>query len=142
MAWAVNMTRACKGCGSTRALVNAHVLPHAFYARMAKADGALQHLELGRYRKKSWLGFYDPEILCSSCDNRLSILDEYGAQVLLTSFDEPARFHRDSVGRIVAIDAAHVDRDRILRFFVSILWRAALSRKGPYRNVDLHGVIK
>jgi len=84
------------------------------------------------------IGVYDPGILCGDCETLFGEYDDYGAKVLLSRFDElfsPVY----SGAKTIAFESTSVDQDKLLRFIVSVLWRASVSTLPFYSGVDLAG---
>jgi hypothetical protein len=90
----------------------------------------------GHYPKRAPIGVYDKDILCSACEAKFSSVDSYGISVLLSKFEE---FFRpvDVGGRTLLFSGDEVDAQHLLKFLVSILWRASVSNEGFFSNVAL-----
>jgi hypothetical protein len=83
-------------------------------------------------------GAYDSGILCSACDGDIGKrLDDVGASALLAALDDEKNVLRDSLGRLEAYRVPGVDKQALLRFFVSVLWRSAVSSHRSFENVRL-----
>jgi hypothetical protein len=78
----------CKLCGNAADLVNAHIIPEAFFRELRHEDKPplLVTNTKGHFPKKVPIGVYDPEILCASCEKKFLPFDTYGIDVLLTRF--------------------------------------------------------
>jgi hypothetical protein len=75
-------------------------------------------------------------MLCGSCEAKFGPIDSYGATVLLTQFDRhfvPLQQQE----RTVAFEGVDIDTERLLRFLVSVLWRASVSSRRFYDTVNL-----
>lgn len=128
----------CRICASTTGFIKAHVIPEAFF-RELREDQVAPLLVAGANRegiKRSPIGVYDPELLCSGCESRFLQWDTYGTEKLLTRFDD---YFKPLVagGRVVAHEAAEIDKLEILDFLVSVLWRASVSNHPFYDTVNL-----
>lgn len=91
---------------------------------------------VGRYAQKVRIGVYDSGILCEQCEHRFSPWDDYGTELLLkkwNSFD-PVKESNETV-RGYLLPA--FDYPRLKLFFLSVLWRASVSRHSMYTGVDL-----
>lgn len=120
---------ACKLCHQTSVLQSSHIFPQ-FVVRWMKRTGTgyLRSVETPNLRKqdgpvRKWL--------CSSCEQRLSIFENYFASDIFHPTAESSRFSFN-------YDA------RLLSFLVSLLWRVlqlgiptALKEKDPYLE-DMH----
>jgi hypothetical protein len=90
----------------------------------------------GAYPKKAPIGVYDQQILCGACEKYFDEVDNYGAVVLLKRFDElftPIEHE----GKRVALQSDAVDQRLLLRFMISVLWRASVSTLPFYDRVSL-----
>jgi hypothetical protein len=127
----------CQLCHRDRALIEAHILPRAFfeaYERGGRSPKLLSNVP-GEWPKKLPIGFYDKHILCASCDCRLGVWDQYGINLFLHRLSDfqPA-YHN---GALVALTLPTYDHDRLKLFIISVLWRAGLSTLPAMRKVTL-----
>lgn len=132
----------CRLCFRDRKLVKSHIVPEAFWRDLRdEVEGApwLISGADGVYAQRSHSGVYDQGILCDECEPRFGDLDEYGIRVLLQDFDRLFSPVIDTVfpARVAGYESTSVDQDRLLRFFVSVLWRASVSTQPFYSNVVL-----
>jgi hypothetical protein len=126
----------CRYCGQHRTLIRAHVIPESFFRKERSDAGTLLIVNGQDYPKRSPIGVYDTRLLCADCEMKFGDLDDYAARVLLNDFDamfEPVL----DLGAPVAYVASGVDQDRLMRFFVSLLWRASASWLPFFARVDL-----
>ena len=128
----------CRFCGATGALIKSHVIPEAFF-RPLRANGETPLLVAGApgvLPKRAPIGVYDKELLCASCEVKFSPADSYGVDVLLAGFDRHfAPLQHGS--RTAAYEGAAVDKERLMEFLVSILWRASASSQAFFNTVRL-----
>jgi hypothetical protein len=129
----------CRLCLTEQNLIRAHVIPAAFFC-VQRVNGEAPPMLLtntrGAYTKKAPIGVYDEGILCSACENKFQKLDDYGIKVLLKRFDD--FFHPiQQGGQIVEYESSGIDQLLLLRFFVSVLWRASVSTQSFYKRVAL-----
>lgn len=129
----------CRLCNVDKPLIDAHIIPRSIYEE-AK-DGRDTHLIVvqnkpGTYPKKLPIGFYDNSILCSECDGRLGRFDEYGKKFIfgLEHNSEPVK---SPDGKLVALKATNFDYTKLRLFFLSVLWRASVSRLESFSRVSL-----
>src|SRR6185312_2179218 len=80
---------------------------------------------------KAQLGEYDADILCERCDNHLGHYDEYAIE-LFRRFPE---HHRVIDGDW--FEMPNVDGDQLAKFFLAVLWRAAISSRKVFASVKL-----
>lgn len=134
----------CKLCGQDRPLVNAHIIPEAFF-RPLRGEGSAPLMvtdKPGVYPKRAPIGIYDQELLCANCETTFGQFDDYAAQVLLNRREElfkPITLKNE----ILAFVADGIDQALLHLFFVSVLWRASATshmffgniKLGPYEDV-------
>jgi len=130
---------ACRLCGADAPLVQAHIIPEAFF-RELRADGGLSPLlvsgDPATYNKAAPIGVYDQTILCAACEGKFQTLDDYGIEAMLRRFGQwfaPVQ----AEGVTHGFESAVVDQERLLKFLVAVLWRASVSTHSFYRNVSL-----
>ena len=131
----------CHLCLRDRKLVRSHIIPEAFWRELRDEDGPpvmISGMD-GVFPKKSQIGVYDQTILCQGCEEQFQDVDDYGIRVLLKDFDRLFTPVYDTnfpprVGGYVSDD---IDQDRLLRFLVSVLWRASVSTQVVFRHVSL-----
>lgn len=130
----------CKLCEQEKKLINAHIIPKAFFslpllnAEPAKILSSIK----GVYPKTTRTGIYDSGILCGSCDGKLGILDQYVAERLI----QKKEFNQLTFVQAVGRRYANVNPDLVQKFLLSVLWRASVSNHyffsrvslGPYEN--------
>lgn len=127
----------CKFCNESRELIRAHVIPEAFF-RAIRRDGLAPFVVSPRnsYEKRAPIGAYDDGMLCAGCEALFGPLDSYGAEVLLNRRSE--LFEQVSlVSGVSALSATTINKDLLLRFLVSVLWRAHMSTNDFYQRADL-----
>lgn len=128
----------CRSCGKSSALVRAHVIPEAFFRQIRQDNEAplLVTSVKGHFPRRAPIGVYDSNILCSDCEERLGAADSYGAMVLLNQFDLHFKpLVKDN--NVVAFESRFIKSELLLKFFVSVIWRASLSNKPFYQHVSL-----
>lgn len=130
----------CRLCLRDRRLVKSHVTPRAFYGAMIKADPSgvpiIVSNKRGAPTKRTPVGVYDMEILCADCEKRLGPWDNYAAVVLIHELDSAMRplVHE---GRALAFQRPSYDYAKLKLFFLSLLWRAAVSTMPYYQRIRL-----
>ena len=132
----------CRLCFRDRTLVKSHVIPEAFWREMRDdVEGApwLISSADGVHAQRSHIGVYDQSILCDECEPKFGDLDDYGIRVLLKDFDREFTPIIDTVfpARVAGYQSTTIDQDRLLRFLVSVLWRASVSTHPFYQHVAL-----
>lgn len=119
----------CRLCLLDRPLLESHIIPRAYYRRIArKNSGKLVSFDLEpeskiRLDSKQW----KEKLLCAECEGRIDKFETYSIPLLrkpaLTS-DEGIKLNID-------------DPDRLSLFFTSIFWRAAVSRLRGFEGITL-----
>jgi hypothetical protein len=128
----------CRLCSQEKKLVKSHILPQAFWRKAGAGIDVplLLTKKHGVHPKRAPIGVYDRAILCGECESLFQQVDDYGARVLLndfTSFFMPAMER----GRLMGFESTSVDQALLLRFFVSVAWRASVSSHPFFAAVDL-----
>jgi len=123
----------CHYCGQMKELCEAHIIPY-WTARYIKKKAMGKPLKLANtnedYVKNSQKGIYDEEILCANCDNILGEFDGYAKTVFLDT--NPSRH-----GAVKAWIFNGVDKEKIIKFFLSVAWRASISNLTEFDNFKL-----
>ena len=131
----------CKLCERERKLIKAHIIPKKLYNPILKASsGESPRVYVVGTEKKSQQsqnGIYDPDILCRECDGDLiGSWDNYGQTLLLSS---PSRenYTVDEAGKLAGYKIDTFDYNQLKLFFMSILWRAAITSDQFFAQVQL-----
>ncbi len=130
----------CKMCGCEKQLVEAHIVPKAFYRDM-NADSANKMLwTLGTDEQKrvrrSPQGEYDPEIVCEDCEKLFQPYDQYAAELLIQDRDTAFERRSAGYGRTYFIcDSA--DYRKLKLFLIAVLWRASVSQRSFFHRLSL-----
>jgi hypothetical protein len=127
----------CKLCGSEKKLIEAHIIPRSFH-RINPNDKQPTRLLTnaeGRYTQKLPKGAYDSTIVCEDCERRFSVWDNYGDEIFLKSWDKFEKLERS--GEIIGYRLSEYDYPKLKLFFMSVLWRAAVSSHALFASIDL-----
>ena len=126
----------CQFCGDDKKLCKAHIVPQAFnYPRLPdERSSILASNNKGFRTRRSQTGVYDTNILCSECDQKLGVFDGYAAGELLRATN---RTPQKLDGKVVFFEYPDCDPEKIVRFALSVLWRAAVSKQHFYKRVEL-----
>lgn len=132
----------CRLCSQEKKLVKSHIVPEAFWRKVRSGEDVpyLLSKQVGYYPKRAPIGVYDGKILCAECEGRFQEVDDYGVRVLLHDFSAlfmPAV--QDGV--LLGFESTSVDQRKLLRFFVSVAWRASVSDQAFYRKFDLGALL-
>jgi hypothetical protein len=127
----------CRLCLEKKKLVKAHAIPEAFFIAVnpdRKKPSKLITNHPDQYPKKSPIGVYDQNILCSECEAIFGVYDDYAISV----FRDKKITFKDVIfnGHIVGY-LIRPDYKKLKFFFLSVLWRAAVSTHEYYSHVEL-----
>lgn len=127
----------CKFCGQEKKLIKAHIIPKKFYLGI-KEDRCLSiNSKTGRYAFQQQ-GGYDSNILCADCDNHiLGEFDKEGYRILFGDFSKYKYVQVHPQYKIYQIDNDNFDYVKLRKFFISILWRASVSKLEEWSNINL-----
>lgn len=127
----------CKGCSKNKKLIKAHVIPESFFVglRDEKKAPLLITDKKDHYPKKIPIGIYDKTILCRECEDIFQKFDDYAQSLLL----KEEHTHTDIIqnGVLVGYSISNVDVDTLKLFFLSLLWRASISKMEFYSKINL-----
>lgn len=130
----------CRFCGQEKKLIKAHIIPKCFYLGLKEND---KYLGINSKTCKYVIqqqGGYDSNILCGDCDNHiLGEFDKEGYRILLGDFSKYKYIQRYQQYRIYQLDNTDFDYDKFNKFFISILWRASISKLQEWSHVNLGG---
>lgn len=87
------------------------------------------------YPKKSHTGIYDKEIVCEDCERIFAPWDEYGNKFLFQELHEDR--YIVSNGERIAYNFGSSDYENLKLFFLSVLWRASVSKQPLFNLVQL-----
>ena len=127
----------CKLCGLDKKLIEAHIIPRSFHRIDPNDKSPTRFITnvKGRHTQKVPKGVYDASIVCEECERRFSSWDDYGDELFLKSWD---KFEKQVYqGEEVGYRLPEYDYHKLKLFFLSVLWRAAVSNHVMFSNVDL-----
>jgi len=133
----------CKFCLKKRKLVKAHIIPRAFFEAIKEGNVNIRALKLkgvtnskDRFPiKYTTKGFYDPNLVCLGCEQSFGAWDDYGIKMLLKQ--QGSHVTRYKGRKLVAWQIVDYDYERVMLFFLSILWRAGNSELKEFEKVKL-----
>jgi hypothetical protein len=124
----------CRLCKKIGKLCKAHIVPNMFIRFIRENTGNEIPIQVDRndqFAKNRPIGWYDNSILCEKCDQSLGIYDEYAGKILLD--DRKLIAHSSGMGYAVK----DIDSSKLIKFFVSLLWRAGICKLNEFANVSL-----
>lgn len=128
----------CRLCGEDKKLVRAHVIPKSFH-RIDPTDPKPLRLVTnvpGRYSQNIPIGVYDAELVCLDCERLFSPWDDYADEIFLKRWSEFVPIREAGIVAGYQFPTPY-DYAKLKLFFLSVLWRAAVSGHAVYRKVDL-----
>lgn len=126
----------CKLCNAVEANVNAHIIPKSFFVEHLE-DGEIPKIistEKGSYPKRSPIGVYDSDILCTGCEGKFAVPDDYGYKFFHAKHTFEVIYPGTEATAKIIND---VDTEKLQLFVLSVLWRASVSKKSFYASVSL-----
>ncbi len=128
----------CKLCNKERKLVKAHIIPECFFRLLRSDDGrssvAVTNTD-NLPHKRAPIGIYDKNLLCEECERLFSDWDSYGCKLFIKQISEFKELKDGNY--IAAYTLEEFDYDRLMLFFISLLWRASVSTHLFYERVNL-----
>lgn len=129
----------CHLCDQEKTLIDAHLLPKAFFRFLypdSKIDDANPLIMIRGdrdYAGRSSIGVYDSNILCRDCDGFLGELDQLGKEIFLDTI--PRLVAKRPRGDVWIFD--DVDAGKLKLFLLSVLWRFSISKREETQNIKL-----
>ena len=141
----------CSLCLQEKKLIKAHIIPDFMYSGMKNEDDKNIFYEvtynLDNNQSKSikiQTGDFDKNILCEDCDNRIigANYEKY-AQTSMYGKNIDPEIKPDCKNYINPNDGAeysictNIDYSKMKLFLLSVLWRASITDRPAFRDVDL-----
>lgn len=123
----------CKLCGVNPAACKAHIIPKQFYRRIRSREPHLYelHVEQSVERRFTQNGIWQQGIICSECDGKLGVLDDYGYRVLPEQLDQ-SKIKQVGPG-MSFYELGTIDVEKFKRFLVALVWRASIASHDMFR---------
>lgn len=127
----------CRLCDQDKKLIKAHIIPRSFYEplRLNGQAPVIYSSNADVHPKISQTGIYDKEIVCEDCERIFSPWDDYSKKFLFQELHKDR--YRVSNGERLAYNFGPCDYEKLKLFFLSVLWRSAVSKKQDYIHVQL-----
>jgi hypothetical protein len=134
--WKPKFTMKCKLCNQEKKLIKAHIFPKSLYRPLLAGGQPLSVLSTSpaSHPYKSRIGFYDTEILCQECEKIFSPWDDYVQKILLAEPKEKDYLINNDQKFAIKMD---VDYAKLKLFFISLLWRASVSKFYFFQKIKL-----
>lgn len=125
----------CRGCNLERKPIKMHIIPESFFREIKADDSQLRMYTNaeGKHNKRSPIGVYDEKVLCADCEKKFQIYDAYADKLLIKS--EPTE--EIYIGKKAGFLLKNIDLKLLKLFFMSILWRASISKQDFYAKINL-----
>ncbi len=127
----------CKLCRESTDFGKSHVIPESFLLHR-KIQGETSILATNKsdvYPQRRPIGEYDSEILCKKCETVFNSWDSYGKELLINKQNDFKITEEN--GAIISYHTESFDYAKLKMFFISILWRASISKRDFYTKVNL-----
>jgi hypothetical protein len=126
----INKTGICKFCGEAKKLIKAHIIPKGFYH-------GKRMISIGRdspIRTPINNGEWDNSILCAKCDEEFGAYDDEAQSLFLKNISN-YKLSKDGITAYFIPEEAF-NFDKLKLFFISLLWRAAMSTRRGYEHLN------
>ena len=126
----------CKFCGQRKKLVKAHIIPRHFYFDYVNEKYRSVDPMDGSW-KQCQCGLYDNDILCKDCDGRVfKQFDDAAYEILLKDISQHIIKQRFDF-KLYHFKEEEFDFSLLRKFFVSVLWRASISKLEDFKDIRL-----
>ncbi|MEA3052668.1 MAG: hypothetical protein QOG72_1571 [Sphingomonadales bacterium] len=127
------MIKTCRAPGCTEtSLCHAHIIPAGFARTLSDLGGHNKAIRsTGAKPAKQPHGEFDAGILCPRCDGKLGAYDEYAIRFC----DSLSMTRSTATGGIFR--HAPFDGPQFARAILAILWRASVSERDQFRDINL-----
>ena len=126
----------CKLCLQERKLCNSHIVPDFIFRELKKQDGSFYFFRApGDGDQGEWKQFYQTlseKLLCSDCESLLSRWEGYASRMFANNTSWTATHLGERIYIIRGADYA-----MLKLFFMSLLWRFAVSSSPWFKRIDL-----
>ena len=130
----------CKLCLNEKKLCKqSHIIPDFMFQGLYDETHQLFMVDFKNPldARKIQTGEFEKNILCIKCDNvRIGKLETYASSVIYGGKEIEYEFAEPQKGLKIAI-TKNIDYSKFKLFLLSILWRASLSKRKFFQNVDI-----
>jgi len=127
----------CSLCATSPATIKkSHIIPKFLYDYIQDGTDKMPMFNLENLARITSFrnGIYEEGLLCQNCENKiLGSLDTYGAEFIKGRINSKIVFSKSNN----SINATGIDYIRLKLFFLSILWRASISKHDFFNEIDL-----
>ncbi len=141
----------CRLCLREKKLIKAHIIPEFMYSGM-KSEGdkniffeVTYDLDKDKSKpRKVQTGEFDKNILCEDCDNRIigANYEKYAQKSMYGKSIDPeiapiCKNHQNPNDGAEYSICKNIDYGKMKLFLLSILWRASITKRKIFKDVDL-----
>ena len=114
--------------------IKAHIIPKSFYTidYTDKIPLKIISSNRGTYPQRSQMGIYDSNIVTKDGETILQLLDDYACDLLIKNISSAKAIFDNE-----ALQIDKYDYHKLKLFFLSVLWRASVSRNQFFKKVSL-----
>jgi len=135
----------CKLCLKDKDLLKkSHIIPQFMHKGLRDGDGKFFRISIDDFSKSQaiYTGEFESDILCQECDNNiLGGLEGYASRLLYGGQlykGENIKFeNRKNQYGVAMTNISGIDYEKFKLFLLSLLWRASISNRNFYQQVDL-----
>lgn len=141
--------KTCKYCNKHFSkLADSHIIPRAFFEYTKNVSGLKEKETMlsvtntkGVYPyKRMTIGIYDNKLVCEEHEKIFGVYDDYAIRVLLKR--ERSHINVLSGNIHVGWSVKNVDFQKLMLFFISVLWRALASDLDVFKRIDCKETLK
>ena len=128
----------CKLTGKQGPSVKAHIIPRSFYEFDRDKHISAENLTIEGNDLRisnSPIGEYDRTILTVEGEDHFSEWDNYASQFFIKDVQEATLYEAN--GESVCLEIEDFDYTKLKLFYLSLLWRAEVSKRQLFRNVKI-----
>jgi hypothetical protein len=119
----------CKQCGRNKT-IKAHIIPRAFALHAKGFAQTLLSIDKKGGQRLSQSGYWDRDILCATCDGKLGKYDAF----FVSLCRRLAKLQTPQEGPCVL---KNLDTAMVAKFANAVVWRASISKKPEFLEIDL-----
>lgn len=134
----------CKLCVQNKKLIKAHIIPDFMHRGLFDEKHQMYKVQLSLEKlpsNKIPTGEYDTAILCAECDNKISEYESYFSKVIYGGSLLGMKKFKDKDG-LIFTEIINLDYTKTRLFFLSLLWRASITSRPNFSDVELSQAIE
>src|SRR5690554_5125250 len=139
----------CKLCGEKNKLIKAHIIPKFMYKKMKDVNRSFYEVKYDLVTKKEkckkvQIEDYDEYILCDNCDNKIlgGIYESYAKKAMYggnlpEEISPKCKNYQNLDDGFEYSVCSDFDCQKLKKFYLSILWRASITNRPFFNQVNL-----